>query len=653
MTARSLNGNMEITRPLDSEIPSSTHCPTRRVMNSILILVDFHPNHHLGSEAPVMSMFHSARRTKIVGGNFNIVQGNQNSTSCSHSQVSERGLVRFQPGEEWKKMLYEEYERISLGKIKILKTLCHEPVEAPRRRCITANYGDRDGPEAQRIVEIASIVDGREESLPLLAVRYAGRDAKKLFKKDCVRFALRRSSTMPQFRAFNDSDIPMIIFNEELVSAGHFLLRSLYSFHAQCYLHLQARSSALLHAFSDADPASVLSPFEPRSLLRLAWFRPQTGVLCFGPPGPHIEYEVGRSSFDSLYWHNLEGQWHRYNRLDIPPLPLNVCTNTALLEHVMHNVPEQLAVRTMSSAANSTSGPVHREVCDWKERLMTEESWARSWPSKDFSRLVLKSLSFYPWGYGHMHSSVSDRQVLPFEFTEKGEMRLLITFIINSAGFCFNRYEHRHHTREQWLAQAGWIFSRLRVPREKWSSSAIIEGFTLELSSDAGKWFEAEHDDWNEDPNSPCYLFLPPPPKLPNGAPDIETWLRGEKLYYYSYDPEGGSAITEQDRIALGLPSYTSEIYVEYVHWNADAYDFMEQWQKAKGFDYSTADYAESLGFTILEGIPKDEVCFEDLFGTHYEEVLPDDLMNVDSEFGNTRHNCNSSSLGVDMDVDG
>ncbi|KAL0062309.1 assembly of actin patch protein [Marasmius tenuissimus] len=96
--------------------------------------------------------------------------------------VSERGLVRFQPGEEWKKMLYEEYERISLGKIKILKTLCHEPVEAPRRRCITANYGDRDGPEAQRIVEIASIVDGREESLPLLAVRYAGRDAKKVLQ---------------------------------------------------------------------------------------------------------------------------------------------------------------------------------------------------------------------------------------------------------------------------------------------------------------------------------------------------------------------------------------------------------------------------------------------------------------------------------------
>ncbi|KAL0062304.1 hypothetical protein AAF712_010788 [Marasmius tenuissimus] len=127
-----------------------------------------------------MSMFQSARRTKIMGGSFNIVQGNQINNSCSHSQPSERTLVRTQPGEEWKRMLYEEYERISLGKIKILETLCREPVEAPRKRRITANLGNGDSPEAERVVEIASIVDGREESLPLLAVRYAGRYAKEV-----------------------------------------------------------------------------------------------------------------------------------------------------------------------------------------------------------------------------------------------------------------------------------------------------------------------------------------------------------------------------------------------------------------------------------------------------------------------------------------
>ncbi|KAJ8079928.1 hypothetical protein PM082_016753 [Marasmius tenuissimus] len=46
---------------------------------------------------------------------------------------------------------------------------------------------------------------------------------------------------MPQFRAFNDSDIPIIIFNEELVSASHFLAHNLR------YLHFQAGWGSLLH----------------------------------------------------------------------------------------------------------------------------------------------------------------------------------------------------------------------------------------------------------------------------------------------------------------------------------------------------------------------------------------------------------------------
>ncbi|KAJ8079945.1 hypothetical protein PM082_016770 [Marasmius tenuissimus] len=499
-----------------------------------------------------MSMFHSARRTKIIGGNFSIVQGNQTNNSYSHLRSSERSLARIQPGEEWKEMLYEEYERISLGKIKILETLCHQPVVAPRKRHIGANLWNEDNLEAERVVEIASIVDGKEESLPLLAVRYAGRDAKKLFKKDCMNFALQRSSTMPQFRAFNDSNISMIVFNEELVSASHFLSHNLYSFHAQCYLHLQARSGALLRGSTDLHRAWVSSMSSPLGLNYILWFRPQTGVLCFGPPGPHR-----RLVLKSHEWSSHGFQW-----------------------------------------------PCGPDVQDW--------------PIK----------------------------------TEQGEVRFLVTETPNSPGFPFQQSQCRTH-EEEWLAQAGSIFGRFRIPRDKWSSSVMIQAFVLQLSSDAKKSLETENDDWNEDLGSPCYLFLPPPPQLPNGAPDIETWLRGECLYYYSYDPEGGSAITEQDRITLGLPSYTSEIYVEYVYWKADAYDFMEQWQKAKGFDYSTADYAESLGFTILEGIPKDELRFEDLVpGAHSEGVLADDLMDVDSDIGNTSNHYDSSSE-VDMDVDG
>ncbi|KAK1226646.1 hypothetical protein PQX77_010381, partial [Marasmius sp. AFHP31] len=132
-------------------------------------------------------MFNSAISPRVKGGNFSIVHGNQNTNYHLNLQSNERSLVRLRPGEEWKEMLYQEYERVPIGRIKLLRTLCHEPAAAPRRRIMINS--EKEGSEAERIVEIASIVDGRDESLPLLTIRYTGRDAKELFKKDCIQFS--------------------------------------------------------------------------------------------------------------------------------------------------------------------------------------------------------------------------------------------------------------------------------------------------------------------------------------------------------------------------------------------------------------------------------------------------------------------------------
>ncbi|KAK1219696.1 hypothetical protein PQX77_017592 [Marasmius sp. AFHP31] len=147
------------------------------------------------------------------------------------------------------------------------------------------------------------------------------------------------------------------------------------------------------------------------------------------------------------------------------------------------------------------------------------------------------------------------------------------------------------------------------------SCLGIVTGIELLLTSEDQR-FLFDIKDPEKDFNPPCYLFVPPPPRLSDGAPDIETWLRGENLYYYSYDPEGGSAITWVDRLTLGLPSFISGFRMNYTYWQTEAYDFMEKWQRAKGFDYSTIDYAKSLGFPILEVIPRDfQSRFEDLTG--------------------------------------
>ncbi|KAK1226637.1 hypothetical protein PQX77_010372, partial [Marasmius sp. AFHP31] len=184
-------------------------------------------------------MFHSASHFNITGGSFNIVHGTQNNNHyyCQNSQASsECRLVRIQPGEEWKGMLYQEYERVPIWRINLLRTLHHAKVWQGD----IGTFQEDDNPEADRVVEIASVVDrdGRNESKPLLAVKYTGPDAQKVFKEDCDLFSRQRATNFAQLRAFNDSDIPIIMFNEELVSLDHFLEHNKYSMQAQCYLRL-------------------------------------------------------------------------------------------------------------------------------------------------------------------------------------------------------------------------------------------------------------------------------------------------------------------------------------------------------------------------------------------------------------------------------
>ncbi|KAK1219110.1 hypothetical protein PQX77_018194, partial [Marasmius sp. AFHP31] len=289
-------------------------------------------------------MFDSAIAPRFRGGNFSVVHGSQTNNYYLNSQSSERGLVRFRPGEEWKEMLYQEYERVPLGRIKILKTLCHEPVEGPKRKRILSKESEKKGrPKAERVVEVVSIVyDGRDESLPLLAVKYAGRDAKQTFKEDCIHFSRQRATNTPQLRAFNDSDIPIIVFNEELVPVRQFLEHNLYSAQALIYLRLRTLWGALLDGSTNELRAWILSTSEGWDLNHLLWLRPQTGVLCIGPPGPRTAGDnPNRRLFTWLNRPDLEDpRQHRHDHLDLPSVPLSAFNGTIFLDYIKHNVPE-------------------------------------------------------------------------------------------------------------------------------------------------------------------------------------------------------------------------------------------------------------------------------------------------------------------------
>ncbi|KAK1215929.1 hypothetical protein PQX77_021441 [Marasmius sp. AFHP31] len=591
-----------------------------------------------------MSFLHSAGNTNIGGGIFNLVNGTQNNHYYSQSS-SESRSVRIQPGEEWKEIPYQEYERIKLGRIKLLRTLHHEGAWH------MSDFQLDDWHEAERVIEVVSIAapNGTDESNPLLAVKYTGQNSYKYFKEDIIRFSRQRMTTMAQLRAFNDSRlIPVIIFNEELVSVKRFLQHNRYTVQARCYLHFHAMMwGASPDASGNEIWISLMKSFQIPSLDRL-WFRPQTGALCFGPPGPTIYDHRSPITYPNLPYVAYPSGRSLY--LELPPLPLNASHNdTILLNYIICNVPEWLVVLQVSfSYRHYDNGPVHRGIRLWREQLMTNR-----WTTRQGS--VLKrvlEIPFHQWTHNGPYRIESHWNDTP-PTTERRETRFAA--ITGYSDIRFKFMEDRIPSRQQrWLTQAGWVFSCLGIPQEDWASCGIVTGIILQLASEG-----REQSYWLEDPdedfNPPCYLFVLPPPQLSDGVPDIETWLRGENLYYYSYDPEGGSSITEQERISLGLPSFMSEFHVVYAYWDAEAYDFMEKWQRAKGFDYGTIDYAKSLGLPIFEVIPRNsQTLFEDL--TESPDVL---VMDIDSSLDNqmdftptagTDHDFSSSDMDTDVD---
>ncbi|KAL0564392.1 hypothetical protein V5O48_017655 [Marasmius crinis-equi] len=102
---------------------------------------------------------------------------------------------------------------------------------------------------------------------------------------------------------------------------------------------------------------------------------------------------------------------------------------------------------------------------------------------------------------------------------------------------------------------------------------------------------------------------------LPDSTPDFETWSKSQNLYYWSRDPDGDTAMSDEQRVSLGLPRFIPTVNHDCCTWPVEVYDFMRQWQEAKGFDPTTTDFARSMGFPILEIIPPAD-------GDHFAECV-------------------------------
>ncbi|KAF9255287.1 hypothetical protein L218DRAFT_1008747 [Marasmius fiardii PR-910] len=562
-------------------------------------------------------MINNSAHTTISRGNFTIVNGNQHITYPAHSEPDVQLQPRFLPEDEWKIELYREYDQVLKGRIRLLRTTGEGQEEV-------FEYGTWER-EAKRVFSVARLSTGNE---PLFtSVAYTGPGTKKAFKKDFVTFSQIKHANVAQLYAFNDSASPMIFFHDELIP-----LQAVMQNHPDCH-------TALVQYIAIQD-ALICTEIIPSSLTfwNNVWIRPCDGTLVYGPDGPPVSFWCPRLGSVALT---------AARRRTIHPLSPKLFNSRNLVNFLAICLPSFI--------------PPRPRILLGKRPLSSD---ARLTVLSTFSR-SLHIIANYPdlrgdvlWGLQNWLNDPS------LDVMNDGRTRLQIT-PFTSPTHCFQfclGYDYQHRRSSIWLAQACRVFKTLSIPRDEWKVYGYVYKVDLELFPVTEETGYPRFDDKGHYRGFvfPCYLFVRPFLRFADGFPDMSCWNSGTDLYYWSTDPNGHSAMTDEERVALGLPRYVPKVETYMRTWSLKDYDFIRELQGAKGFDPTTTDFARSLGYPILEILRKEsrfEVvpdnlgsCFSSFSGRNEADLMKVDSSFIGVDIGDST--LSSSTVVEDMDVD-
>ncbi|KAF9257159.1 hypothetical protein L218DRAFT_936087 [Marasmius fiardii PR-910] len=569
-------------------------------------------------------MFNNSSSPRFTSGTFSIVHGNQ----YNHTYYPEQDSSALCPDrEEWRLKMYREYDRVPAGRIKILRTVAENGVRRDEYEENVYDLGWRESlnrSRAYRVIYLTCLVNERLQSPPFLTVAYTGRDAHKVFKQDCLAFSRIRHTNIMQLRGFNDSDTPMILFHDEHLPVQHVIQQQDYQSLRllQCYLSLQA-TKVKLHTRQWRQTEPKASYFCDN-----VWVQPRTGGICFGPKGPPTKFFPLSSTT----------AWELERHPDLPVLPTATYNTKCLLEFLVKHSSDNFFLECLDNLVNASVYRAERYV----------PPWCHVWGP--FDRHIANFGAH--WTYQARHANSVEEIFKPI--TEDGARRFTVTSItpLHELWFWFEfKMNHKPYfdTSMGWLSQACSIFSTLNIPKDEWSGCGLTPFIYLELNPAP---FDDRHNEASDKAfihlDDPYYLFLIPPPRFPDGYPDINTWKSGKHLYYWSTDPDGQSIMPESQRLSLRLPSFIPDAWVTWYTWTSDIYDTIWAWQEMKGFDPTTTDFARSLGYPVMEVV--DEKRLKVLSDVTADLALPDrSSLAVDASPQPTSHLQDVGSVGDDF----
>ncbi|KAI3614152.1 hypothetical protein WG66_000141 [Moniliophthora roreri] len=523
-----------------------------------------------------MAFIQGSSNIAIHESQFTIVQGSQHNTHVH---------VNYERQRQNELTIWDDYRRIRTGDIYLTKVIGNS--DASKDTLYRLSRRRRGDSDARRTISVARVRgEGKDEEF--LYVRYSGKDALEVFKRDFYEFSAVKDLNVAQLFGYNNNrrGIPALIFYYDALIPLNRVLSVEHE--SQGFPFLYVYFQFLLGALRMCEERHYFNLDE-------LWIEPRSGTLRRGPRVEnHVIGDIGPSRV--------------FDVPSDPPLGLlsvRAYNNTSIVfDYLIRILSTDVLLEVVSEAYKSS----------W-ERLTAVEAWSYLpdllWRMNDRDSIV--------WWTGFaerlqcvcvQHSQwAGDEGVV----MKDGTIRYQVSGLVN-CGHLSLTYRFLHNgeldMEKWWLAQAHRVFGQLGIPEEEWQEYSITTRFWLGLYPTKGNTCQQEYTNTMSG-NPATYLFIQP---ISCVSEDGSIWgSRAESPeYFWSFDPSGQEEMSESTRASLGLPSFTTKIDLRWQTWDLGAYKAVEMMHLSKGFDPETTAFARSLGFPIVQPIG-DEDRFQNL----------------------------------------
>ncbi|KAI3616933.1 hypothetical protein WG66_004164 [Moniliophthora roreri] len=509
--------------------------------------------------------FTNSSHIVITGENtINHVRGNQVNGTIN------AGIVNFNPGRRVvKRTVNNEFRYVRRGDMITVKELSSEEIKDWEWKRI---YGKVTGKhKARRTTCIVEVYPDRQSKFT--ALMYEGKDAEWLWKKEFKKFSRTRNPLVAQLFGINRSEIPMLIFHDELIPCAHFFNKESIWMHIYIFqLTVNMRCSERNLWMNTASVESLV----PTTVDML---KDDTCIKFFANFGSSMDGRVlerAYLSYRSTYLGDVvpaTAEDHQPKDSDHPdwssathPYP----------RYLWQNPPNHLPMDTIGELQFDTVySPSTEAVARWPRGAGPLWRW---WESNRM---------------GLVEETVLDDGLTRFELV--GEKVHLETL------------SHSWEFEKGWLAQSSRVFDAIEVAEGK-EDFFSVQPPHLEIRSSrrrtASRTLHNEHSS-KEIPPTLIYLFLHP---LPMSVTEFVWWMDGH-FYFWSFDKTGQSRMSREECERWGLPVLTvSALFevkkcnlLELHSWSTHIYTTLRDWQKARGFDPTTSDWARDMGLPEVE----------------------------------------------------